>query len=235
MNLDDFYSQDAGGIIFSRLQGSRFAKEIAQDFNPIHDEDAKRFCVPGDLLFALVLSRYGLSSRMRFSFAGMVSGQLALNFPDQWQDAMVVCDEKGKEYLKVEREGEICSDEGVIDDLIRCYVQFSGQTFPHILVPLMAEHNVMINPERPLVMYESMVIELDRQDVGGLALNFSGAELKVDGKRGEGRLTFELLDGAEIVGRGEKNILLSGLREYDQSGIDALVERYNARKESYAA
>jgi len=61
MFLQKYYSGDDEKIHFSRQQASRFAKEVAGDFNPIHDQEAKRFCVPGDLLFALVLSKYGLS------------------------------------------------------------------------------------------------------------------------------------------------------------------------------
>ena len=55
MFLQNYYSEENKKIHFSRQQASRFAKEIAGDFNPIHDPEAKRFCVPGDLLFALVM------------------------------------------------------------------------------------------------------------------------------------------------------------------------------------
>ncbi len=37
---------------------------------------------------------------------------------------------------------------------------FSGHTFPDILVKLMADNSVMINPARPMVMYQSMSIDL---------------------------------------------------------------------------
>ena len=67
-------------IIISAEQGSSFAKAVSNDFNPIHDADSKRFCVPGDLLFALVLQRYGLSQEMSFNFSGMVSADTDLCF-----------------------------------------------------------------------------------------------------------------------------------------------------------
>ena len=44
-----------------------------------------------------------------------------------------------------------------------------------LLVPLLAEQNVMINPERPVVMYESMNIDLDRLDIQALALETAEA------------------------------------------------------------
>ena len=81
MFLDNFYNQNQSELTISAEQGSSFAKTISNDFNPIHDPDSKRFCVPGDLLFALVLQRYGLSQDMSFSFAGMVAEILACCFP----------------------------------------------------------------------------------------------------------------------------------------------------------
>ena len=61
MFLDKYYSEVGTKVQFTRQQGSGFAKEIADDFNPLHDPDAKLFCVPGDLLFAIALAKYGLS------------------------------------------------------------------------------------------------------------------------------------------------------------------------------
>lgn len=81
MFLDNFYNQNQLELTISAEQGSSFAKSISNDFNPIHDPDSKRFCVPGDLLFALVLQRYGLSQNMTFNFAGMVGGDTGLLFP----------------------------------------------------------------------------------------------------------------------------------------------------------
>ncbi|MEX2365607.1 MAG: DUF3581 family protein, partial [Pseudohongiellaceae bacterium] len=73
MFLDAFHTQHTDNTIsISAEQGSAFAKEIAGDFNPIHNIGAKRFVVPGDLLFALVLNRYGLSKSMSVRFSGMV-------------------------------------------------------------------------------------------------------------------------------------------------------------------
>ena len=56
MFLKQFYETHDNSIRIPAHQASTFAKEIAHDFNPLHDADAKRFCVPGDLLFSLVLA-----------------------------------------------------------------------------------------------------------------------------------------------------------------------------------
>ena len=115
------------------------------------------------------------------------------------------------------------------------HVQFSGQTFPHILVPLMVEKQVMINPERPLVIYESMSIDLDRLDFANPQLVADRADFNVQGKRGDVTLQFAVMaDGAQ-VGRGAKTMLLSGLRAFDQEKIDALVASYEAGKADYHA
>ncbi|MEO1880948.1 MAG: DUF3581 family protein, partial [Methylococcales bacterium] len=70
--LKEFYSGPDDCVAITAEQGSLFAKEVAGDFNPIHDVDSKRFCVPGDLLFAIVLEKYGLSKTMNFTFTGML-------------------------------------------------------------------------------------------------------------------------------------------------------------------
>lgn len=233
MFLDDYYDNDNEGIRVSRKQASDFAKKVAGDFNPIHDEDAKRFCVPGDLLFALVLNKYGLSQHMHFTFSGMVGDDVDLIFPEAGAEPIMIADSNGKGYLNIEHEGQTSQDPELIQNLTRHYVEFSGQTFPHILVPLMAEHNVMINPDRPLVIYESMTIDMERLDISNPQLELSHSTLEVDGKRGSVCLEFLLLVGGEVVGKGKKNMVLSGLREFEQATIDQVVHNYAARKQAY--
>ncbi len=229
MQLTSYFTDNNGHITFSRDQASTFAKQIANDFNPIHDIDAKRFCVPGDLLFAIALSRIGLSQKMTVSFADMVADGIELNIPDSG-DQLAISDTNGKVYLNINRSGDQTTNSELISALTRSYVEFSGKTFPHILVPLWHKHNVMINPARPLVIYESMSIDLDHLTIKSPTLELAETELHVDGKRGNVRLSFNLIDNGQIVGRGEKHMVLSGLREYDQPTIDELVEFYNNRK-----
>ncbi len=230
MQLDKYYSDAQGKITFTRQQASDFAKHIADDFNPIHDIDAKRFCVPGDLLFSIALSRNGLSKQMHVTFDDMVTDGIELNFPTEG-DKLSITDNNEKTYLTIERSGEQTDNAELIDALTRSYVEFSGKTFPHILVPLWKGQDVMINPARPLVIYQSMSIDLDTLDFAAPSLELSDAtELNVDGKRGSVRLAFNLLADGKPVGRGEKRMVLSGLRDYDQQAIDDLVEFYNERK-----
>lgn len=233
MTLTDFYSEQHGFIRITPQQASRFAKEMAGDFNPIHDPDARRFCVPGDLLFALVLSRYGLRQRMRFRFAGMVGDGVKLCFPEQAGDEIHIRDEAGKEYLIVECGGAHSRDPALVESLTRGYVAFSGQTFPHILVPLMEQHQVMLNPDRPLVIYESMTIDLEHLDFESPLLELRDSRLALDGKRGDVHLDFRLVADGKVVGRGDKSMVLSGLRPYEAETIDQLVDDYARRKASH--
>ena len=164
MFLKDFYNVHDGYVSIDAEQASMFAKEIAHDFNPLHDVEAKRFCVPGDLLFSLALEKYGLSQNMHFIFSGMVGHDVLLNFPDTDADQIDVNDSQGKTYLQIERSGELSRDSALIESFIRDYVAFSGQNFPYVLVPLLAQENVMFNINRPLVIYESMTLSFHHLD-----------------------------------------------------------------------
>jgi len=233
MFLRDFYKLENNKTLVSPDQASNFAKQVAEDFNPIHDPDAKRFCVPGDLLFSLTLEKYGLSQEMCFTFAGMVGRDVLLNFPDSDENRIAITDDNGKEYLYIDRRGKTSYDKGLIERFVKSYVAFSGHTFPHLLVPLMAEHNVMINPARPLVMYESMSVDLKSVDISAPSLELSETSLKVNGKRGDAAITFLVKCDDEVVGKGVKKLVLSGLREFDQSQIDQVVETYSDNKKKY--
>ncbi len=232
MFLENFFIEDESGIHFTRQQGSTFAKQVAGDFNPLHDETSKRFCVPGDLLFSLVLHKYGISQQMCFTFSGMVDDSKRLVLPDETEQ-LIIKDTAEKEYVTIQRSGDNNKDPQLVEQLIKHYVEFSGQAFPHILIPLMKEHGVMINPARPMVIYESMSISMNRVNISNPSLKSSGATLAVNGKRGKVTLEFNVFENSDIVGSGSKSMVLSGLREYDQTTIDALVNEYNANKEAY--
>jgi Protein of unknown function (DUF3581) len=233
MFIENFFNKSAQAISFTRPQASKFAKEVADDFNPLHDIDAKRFCVPGDLLFSVILSQAGIHEEMNFRFSGMVSNDIKLNFPMELTDQSVVIDENNKEYMQVSASGEKSNNSSLIESLIRAYVGFSGHTFPHILVELMEENNVMINPARPMVMYESMSLHMSRLDIEDVTLALSSTKLTIDGKRGNALLAFNLLSNGEIVGRGEKHMVLSGLREYCAQTMSTVSDQYLALKKAY--
>ncbi len=59
--------------------------------------------------------------------------------------------------------------------------------------------------------------------------------LEINGKRGSVELAFNLVDGGEIVGRGKKHMLLSGLREYDKDAIATAIVTYNDSKKAFAS
>jgi len=233
MNLEKYYTLNGPRLSFSRQQASDFAKSVAGDFNPIHDIDSKRFCVPGDLLFSIIVQHYGLRQIMSISFSGMVGDDVTLILPEVDAREISIYDEHDKKYLDVSTNGERSRNEGLIDSLTRNYVRFSGETFPLVLVPLMKENNVMINTERPLVIYDHMRISLDRLDIDSVNLSLSESIFRLYGKRGDVALNYDLSCNGETVGKGQKKMVLSGLREYDQTRIDELIATYNARKNHY--
>ncbi|OUR74957.1 hypothetical protein A9Q75_19110 [Colwellia psychrerythraea] len=233
MFIENYCPISADSISFTRQQGSNFAKQVADDFNPLHNIDAKRFCVPGDLLFSIVIAKSGLHKKMTFDFSGMVSNDVNLTFPQQIDDSFDIKDDKNKTCLSVHVSGDQTHDSVLINALTKAYVDFSGHTFPDILVKLMAENSVMINPARPMVMYQSMSIDLHTFDAESVTLKLAKTSLSIDGKRGDAWLEFDLLSNGEVIGHGKKHMLLSGLRSYEQETIDAMVNQYRESKKSY--
>ena len=145
MFLTPYFSTNKHQFQFTKQQASHFAKKVAGDLNPIHDEDNKRFYAPGDLLFAVLLSQEGIRQRMRFEFSGMVGYNKALSIINKCDKQSAVVDENGKEYLHMTREGKVSKAPDFIEHVVTNYVQFSGMNFPHIMVPLMQEKQMMIN------------------------------------------------------------------------------------------
>ena len=233
MFLTQFYQREGQILEITPQQASTFAKSIAEDFNPIHDPDAKRFCVPGDLMFSLVLGDYGISQHMSFSFEGMLGAGRQICFPAAPAESFSIQDaESDKTYLSVKRSGDVSPCPGLTEAFIRSYVAFSGHNFPHILVPLMEKHQVMINPARPLVMYEGMTFTLNRLNFENPELVLGETELEVDGKRGNAILNFDIKSDGEIVGHGSKKLVLSGLRPYCSEQIQGMVDAYEQRKQT---
>ena len=233
MNIKKYSTLEGARLSFTRQQASDFAKSVAGDFNPIHDVDSKRFCVPGDLLFSVIIHHYGLRQTMGFSFSGMVGDDVTLILPAVNAREISIYDEHDKKYLDISSDGDHSQNTALIDSLTRNYVEFSGHTFPHVLVPLMQENNVMINTERPLVIYDHMRISLDTLDLDSVELKLSDSIVRLYGKRGDVALNYDLCCNGERVGRGQKKMVMSGLREYDQAAIDQLVQSYGERKSRY--
>lgn len=145
MQLTNYYNLENGQFVFTRRQASHFAKLVAGDFNPIHDEESKRFCVPGDLLFSVLLAKAGISQNMHISFAGMISDNLGLEIKEGESGNLSVVDCNDKCYLTMARSGENIKNEALAAKVAENYVKFSGMNFPHIMVPLMEASGMMIN------------------------------------------------------------------------------------------
>lgn len=235
MYLAPYFSSNDKAFQFTRQQASYFAKKVAGDFNPIHDEDNKRFCVPGDLLFAVLLQKEGISQRMSFKFSGMVSEGIELHIENKCDKESAVVDQNGKEYLHMNREGTTCHNPDFIEHVVTSYVQFSAMNFPHIMVPLMEEKQMMINCDRPLVIYESMEVEFDRLDLTHPEVEYTGSNFEVNGKRGVVTMNFNFKEDGVVIGKGLKRLVVSGLKPYCSDAVDDLVDQFNQRKAYFLA
>jgi hypothetical protein len=78
-----------------------------------------------------------------------------------------------------------------------------------------------------------MRIALETLDIGEISLSLADSQFRLYGKRGDVALNFDLSCNGEKVGKGQKKMVLSGLREFDQDKIDELVQIYNQHKNDY--
>lgn len=243
MELEKYFALNDGIVSFSEQQASAFAKGIAGDFNPIHDPGSRRFCVPGDLLFCVLLNRYGIARTTAVQFSGMLDAKTHMCLPANVESDVVdapihIKDTRDKALLSLLRNGDQFADTGFVSALSEAYVTFSGQTFPDILVPLMRGANVMINPDRPLVIYKDMLIELGhtKNDIASnnVSLSLSDTDISVNGRKGAVRLAFDISVDGDVIGTGEKNMVLSGLREFDESAMQVVIDQYNQWRNDYA-
>ncbi len=99
----------------------------------------------------------------------------------------------------------------------------------------MKSKDIMINPTRPLVIYECMELDFTRLDLTAPTVELTDSIIEVEGKRGSVTLHFCFKENGEIVGTGSKRMLMSGLKPYCQDGIDDLVSRFNERKDKFNA
>ena len=221
---------------FTEQQASQFAKGVAGDFNPIHDVGARRFCVPGDLLFSVLLNQFGVYQSMHLDMHAMVDSNTQVKLPEELHSQNQILDSADKLILTLQVDGQSSKAQQFVSDVITQYVQFSGKTFPDILVELMRSNHCMINPARPMVIYKSMAIELDELEAPdlSLALDNDNTVLAVDGKKGEANLRFVIQSEGRVVGRGEKNMVLGGLRDYDEHEMSEIVAQYAQWKNSYS-
>ena len=253
MDVTDYFTDDNGSVSFDEADASTFAKRVAGDFNPIHDPGSKRFCVPGDLLFSVLLHRYGAANTTHVVFSGMLDGATKMILPELVDGSVHVSDGRERDLLSFFLTGDRLSNAEFLATLSEQYVKFSGQTFPDILVPLMKTANVMINPTRPLVIYKDMSLAFKdaafslfkecstdgqmqelRESLGNrLSLELSDTNINVDGRKGLVRLAFDIHVDGVCIGGGEKNMVLSGLREFEEPAMQAIVEQYNQWRDHY--
>ena len=233
--LAPYYRCEQDTVVVSAQQGSGFAKDIAGDHNPIHDVDAPRFCVPGDLLFALIVEHYGLARHMTLTFRGMLRADTPLRFPTAPEAAFSIADAAGRDYVGVELGPRMPAPPAVQRGVIEAYVACSGQTFPDLLQPLLEAHQVMFNPDRPLVVYNSMALAFDGPLTATPSLSLTQTHLEVTGKRGDAQFDFDILENGQQIGRCWKKMVVSGLRAYSSADMGAVVARYQARRAAAGA
>lgn len=237
MFLNDFYQRQGATIRITAEQGSRFAKAIAGDFNPIHDPSNRRFCIPGDLLFSIAVQHFGLSESMTVQFKSLVDADQTLLMPeiqtDETPQVHSIVDDRDRVVMKWSQAGKRTVSLTQIEPLIRTYVAFSGQNFPHVLVPLLKQHQVMFHPKRPFVIYDSMSLKLDRLDFIAPTLELSSRSLVESDRRADVTFTFVWKEAGEVIGTGSKTLIISGLQPFDAEAMAVVVNDFINARENY--
>lgn len=237
MLLDSFYQSEGTAISISAEQGSQFAKSLAGDFNPIHNPGHRRFCIPGDLLFAIAMQHFGLSQTMQVQFKSLVDADQRLFMPASKpltsSQHHTIHDDRERIIMELTQSGQMTSEDVRLEQVIRAYVAFSGQNFPHVLVPLLEQHQVMFHPKRPFVIYDSMSLQLDRLDFTNPTLELTERTLKQSDRRADVTLSFIWKDGLDIIGTGSKTLIMSGLQPYDGAAMTEVVANFLTAREAY--
>ena len=97
----------------------------------------------------------------------------------------------------------------------------------------MQKEQKMINTKRPMVIYDSMKLSFDRFTETAPSVELNDCQFEVSGKRGLVTMNFDLISGNQSIGQGEKQIIMSGLRDYEQSAIDELVSTYDEKRDNW--
>jgi hypothetical protein len=225
---------DEDCISVSAKQGCNFAKNIAGDFNPIHDSDSKRFCVPGDLVFSEAIRRYGLHQSMEFNFLEMLSADSHIRYSNERSKSYQYASNRNeKKVMDIHIGGSQIENNYLADEFTQAYVRFSALSFPTILVPLMKKHHVMINVDRPLIVYKSMSFNIFQTGIDHINIELIESTLEVDGKRGNACFIFSMSSNGSVIGKGMKKLILSGLREFNKEKIKNLTKAYLEKKKNY--
>ncbi len=230
MSLDSysaFYTLQNNELTVPPEQASRFAKTVADDFNPIHDAGDRRFCVPGDLLFAVVLENVGLYQEMSFQFdARMTADTIGILRIDGADSGAIIDRRSDKPLVNFQHNSEKIESSVLVHNFIKNYVAFSGQNFPYLLDPVLKANDAMFNPKSPLVMYQSMEFSLIPKDESDISVIYTHADFEKQGKRGYVTLNFNFEQNTSNVGSGKKKLLISGLRPYDVTEMTAIIDNF---------
>jgi len=101
---------------------------------------------------------------------------------------------------------------------------------------LLAKEKVMFNLDRPLVIYESMTLNMQRLDFETPMVEMLDPSLEINGKRATAHLHFQIRsESGDVVGIGFKRLTVGSLRDYEHEPLQAFVEEYLQRKNNYLA
>jgi hypothetical protein len=93
-------------------------------------------------------------------------------------------------------------------------------------------HGTVANQANSEFLFQDKLLQLPLEVLRLFQGFIPGTSMDVDGKRGNASLRFRFLENGQLVGYGEKRMVLSGLREYEEGAMQRMVDEYARRKES---
>lgn len=206
---------------------SAYARNVAKDFNPIHSHLAKKYCVPGDLIFALITEMHGAHNYMRVDFLNRVGAECKLFF-DTKRIALALLDVDKKLYAELATAGDKSVCPKRLKTVSNVVVSCTSGYFPYKLIDNLREENVMLSIRRSMVMLKSIEVELRNiHSASSLVAKYQSSGLELSGKRGEVKVYFQLFDDDGIsVGFVTKTVLIIGIEKFNDKASKQYLDDY---------
>ena len=202
---------------------SKFAKEICNDFNPIHSNKKSKPIVPGDLFVVLFLLSNGLYKRTIIEFK-------KISYPIQKFiiTKSSILNSKNESVVNFTLKDDIVADSNSIflSGFLREFCKISGTIFAQELEPIFIKYRKMPNPQKPRMLYESTQINLDKEIIN-LKVDFvqiKFLEPNVIILENQATVNFQILvlQSGRTIGLITKTLFCTNLEEYTQEKYEEL-------------
>lgn len=214
---------------FNAVACDAYARNVVKDFNPIHNHLAKNYCVPGDLIFALMVERGGVHGSMRMDFLNRVGKDSEYIFVSG-KAGMALLDRGNKVQAQLIGSGDasVCVKciSAVSDAVLSC----TSSYFPYKMMRSLRAENLMLSGCRSLVILKSIEVNVsDLHFASDLTAVFCSSSLRHSGRRGTIDAHFQLVGGnGQVLGQVIKTALIIGIERFNGKRSAQYLENYES-------